>query len=144
MRAMRMVTFLVALAGAWPAHSDAQRIESYSGSCDASAGISLSGDIFVVGNDENNTLHFYRRGQPAPIGTLPLSTFLGTGSNEADIEGATADRLANLLDQFAQPQQQGQAPAQSASNLRDRDSRRAVTAARARGQALRRSPARPL
>jgi len=88
MRAMRMATFLVTLAGSWPTHSDAQRIELYSGSCDASAGISLSGDIFVVGNDENNTLHFYRRGKPAPIGTLPLSTFLGTGSNEADIEGA--------------------------------------------------------
>jgi hypothetical protein len=85
---MRMATFLVTLAGSWPTHSDAQRIESYSGSCDASAGISLSRDIFVVGNDENNTLHFYRRGEPAPIGTLPLSTFLGARSNEADIEGA--------------------------------------------------------
>ena len=90
MRAMRMATFLGALAAASPSASDAQRIESYSGSCDASAGISLGGDIFVVGNDENNTLHYYRRGQPAPVGTLPLSTFLRTGSDEADIEGAAA------------------------------------------------------
>jgi len=88
MRTIHTATFLIALAGSSPSDSDAQRIESYFGSCDASAGISLSGDIFVVGNDENNTLHFYRRGQPAPIGTLPLSTFLGTGSDEADIEGA--------------------------------------------------------
>ena len=86
---MRLVLF-VALAFFLPGIGGTQEIESYVGSCDASAGISLTGEIFVVGNDENNTLRYYRRGQSAPIGTLSLSSFLATGTDESDIEGAAA------------------------------------------------------
>jgi hypothetical protein len=68
----------------------AQEVQSYSGSCDASAAISLNSEIFVIGNDEDNILRYYRRGQSSPIGSLALSGFLRTGSDEADIEGAAA------------------------------------------------------
>ncbi len=63
----------------------------YSGPCDASAAAALDGEHFVVANDENNTLHVYRRGQAQAVGELNLSTFLGTRPDrEADIEAAAS------------------------------------------------------
>lgn len=88
MRSIVSALLVGCLAAATPALSRAQQIEVYAGSCDASAAVSLSEELFVVGNDEDNTLQTYRRGHPQPISSLPLSDFLGTGSHEADIEGA--------------------------------------------------------
>lgn len=66
-------------------------VETYRGSCDASAAVALGSDRFVVANDENNMLGFYRRGVPQPDGSLSLSDFLGAQSgDEVDIEGAAA------------------------------------------------------
>jgi hypothetical protein len=78
------------LAVALPLAAGEQAIETYAGACDASAGASLDADHFVAGNDETNALHYYRRGETAPTGTLSLTDFLGAGRNEVDIEGAAA------------------------------------------------------
>lgn len=43
----------------------------FTGTCDASAALPVSGDLFVVANDEDNLLRFYRFSQPGP----PLQTF---------------------------------------------------------------------
>lgn len=43
----------------------------FTGTCDASAALGLSGDLFVVANDEDNLLRFYRFSQPGP----PLHTY---------------------------------------------------------------------
>ena len=79
------------LAAALPAQAGAQAISTYSGPCDSSAAVALDGDHFAVGNDENDTLHIYRRGQAQAVGSLDLSKFLGTRpGEESDIEGAAA------------------------------------------------------
>ena len=90
MRSISVVALWGLCAAVLPCTCVAEEAQPYAGSCDASAGISLSPEIFVVGNDENNTLQYYRRGQSGPIGSLALSEFLDTGSHEADIEGAAA------------------------------------------------------
>jgi serine/threonine protein phosphatase PrpC len=57
--------------------------------CDASAAVALDADHFVVANDERNTLRIYKRGQPDPVNSVELSTFLGTNEKkESDLEGA--------------------------------------------------------
>lgn len=43
----------------------------FTGTCDASAALGVSGDLFVVANDEDNLLRFYRFSQPGP----PQQTF---------------------------------------------------------------------
>ena len=66
--------------------------------CDASAAVALSGDLFAVGNDEDNTLRIYKakEGGP-PVGTLDLSKFLKVDEKfpETDLEGAAwlGDRI---------------------------------------------------
>jgi Protein of unknown function (DUF3616) len=81
----------VFLATGLSALANAQQVSTYGGSCDASAAVALGADHFVVGNDERNTLHIYRRGQAQAVGSLELSTFLGTRADEeSDIEGAAA------------------------------------------------------
>jgi hypothetical protein len=77
------------LAGGPMTIASAQEISTYDGPCDASAAIALDADRFAVGNDENNLLHIYRRGQPAPTAAVDLTRFLDVRRNqEADIEGA--------------------------------------------------------
>ena len=62
---------------------------SYQGACDASAADALDAEHFVVASDEDNTLRIYRRGHPAPVGSVDLAAFLGTKKGEeSDIEGA--------------------------------------------------------
>lgn len=69
----------------------AQAATVYRGPCDASAATALDADHFVVGDDEHNILHIYRRGQAQPVGRADLSAFLATvNGEEADIEGAAA------------------------------------------------------
>ncbi|MEO8507829.1 MAG: DUF3616 domain-containing protein [Betaproteobacteria bacterium] len=75
------------LAGGAITLASAQEIATYEGPCDASAAVALDADRFVVGNDENNILHIYQRGQPAPTDTVDLTRFLDVrGNQEADIE----------------------------------------------------------
>jgi hypothetical protein len=79
----------VLLAACVMTSAGAQQISTYRGPCDASAAVALDADHFVVGDDERNTLHVYRRGQAQAVGQLPLSKFLKTDANEeSDIEGA--------------------------------------------------------
>lgn len=63
----------------------------FTGTCDASAAIALAGGLFVVANDEDNFLRFYRTSQPGkPVQTFNLNPSLAgrTKSPEADLEGA--------------------------------------------------------
>ena len=63
----------------------------FTGMCDASAVVTVSDDLFVVGNDEDNILGFYRLSQPGkPVQTFDLNRFLyGTKkAKEADLEAA--------------------------------------------------------
>ena len=43
----------------------------FTGTPDASAALGVTGDLFVVANDEDSLLRFYRFSQPGP----PLQTF---------------------------------------------------------------------
>jgi len=63
----------------------------FTGTCDASAATALSGDLFVVANDEDNILRFYRTSQPGPpvqkFDLRPIVALHGKTS-EMDLEGA--------------------------------------------------------
>ncbi|MFO1514005.1 MAG: DUF3616 domain-containing protein [Verrucomicrobiota bacterium] len=62
----------------------------FTGTCDASTATALSGDLFVVANDEDNILRFYRTSQPGkPVQTFDLQPILYLkGKSEMDLEGA--------------------------------------------------------
>lgn len=63
----------------------------FTGTCDASAALGLSGDLFVVANDEDNVLRFYRFSQPGPpVQSFDLKPLLTTKrkASETDMEGA--------------------------------------------------------
>jgi hypothetical protein len=67
--------------------------ETYTGMCDGSAGTAITPDLFVVANDDSQTLRVYRRGKPEPLKEFDkdLNPFLGTddiNDQEADIEAA--------------------------------------------------------
>src|SRR5215813_14103983 len=71
----------------------ASAVETYKGMCDGSAGIAITPDLFVVANDDSQTLRVYRRGTPEPLKEFDkdLNKFLGTddaNNKEADIEAA--------------------------------------------------------
>jgi hypothetical protein len=66
--------------------------------CDASAAIAVGPEMFVVANDEDNTLRVYKHDKPSePVHTVDLTSFLKLDPKhpEADIEGATriGDRI---------------------------------------------------
>ncbi len=86
---------LIALA-ADDAH--ANDIITFRGTSDASAGVFLDAEQFVVADDENNVLKIYKISQPSqPVALCDLSTFLRTNvqNPEADIEGAA--RIGNRI-----------------------------------------------
>lgn len=63
----------------------------FTGTCDASAAIPVSGDLFVVANDEDNLLRFYRFSKPGPpVQTFDLKPWFTNKkkSPEADLEAA--------------------------------------------------------
>lgn len=63
----------------------------FTGTCDASASVSISRDLFVVANDEDNVLRFYRFSKPgAPVQSFDLKPLFTNKkkSPEADLEGA--------------------------------------------------------
>ena len=69
-----MKTILTLLASLLALNSPAGKLGEpvvFTGACDASAALQVSGDLFVVANDEDNLLRFYRFSQPGP----PLQTF---------------------------------------------------------------------
>src|SRR5438128_2101640 len=71
---------------------------TYFGMCDASAAVSLTTNLFIVANDEDNILRVYRRHPGAlPVMTVDLTRFLRvTGkSTETDLEGSAriGDRI---------------------------------------------------
>src|SRR5262245_46723677 len=72
-------------------------LAEYTGMCDASAGVAIAADLFIVASDEDNRLRIYRRDRPgAPEQEFDLTAFLKLGADqEADIEGATriGDRI---------------------------------------------------
>jgi len=74
----------------------------YRGGCDGSAAAALDAEHFVVGNDDENTLRVYRRGESDPRASLDLNPRLDTETSnktgmpkEADIEGAA--RIGNRI-----------------------------------------------
>jgi hypothetical protein len=71
---------------------------NFMGICDASAAVSLDGDLVAVADDEDNSIRVYSRKQGgAPLFARPLSSFLEVDpkSPESDIEGGTrvGDRI---------------------------------------------------
>ncbi|QDE68939.1 hypothetical protein BHS09_19205 [Myxococcus xanthus] len=77
------------------ASMDGREVLRFEGMCDASGAVSLGGDLFVVGDDEDNILRVYdaRRGGP-PVQSVDLSPHLELPAAkkkapEADIEAAT-------------------------------------------------------
>jgi len=84
-----------ALAAAPPAGNS---LVTYQGMCDASAGVALNDEWFVVANDEDNVLRLYSRLAPGgPQATLKLARFLRLtrGKRETDLEGGAwlGDRI---------------------------------------------------
>ena len=68
------------------------------GCCDASAGVAVSSNLFIMANDEDNLLRVYRRAQPgAPVQAFQAGPFLRVNSRkpESDLEAATrlGDRI---------------------------------------------------
>ncbi len=67
-------------------------VVKHSGMCDASAAVPVGSNLFVVANDEDNTLRVYKRNEPGePVYSQDISSFLQIDKDhpEADIEGAT-------------------------------------------------------
>ena len=67
------------------------KTDQFIGCCDASASVTLTEDLFVIANDEDNVLRIYSREQTGhPVSTVDLTAFLNPGkkSPEVDIEGA--------------------------------------------------------
>ncbi len=65
---------------------------TYSGTCDASAGVALDSDLFLIANDEDNALRVYHRnGSTSPVQFFAMDDFLDVDPDqpEADIEAAT-------------------------------------------------------
>lgn len=78
----------VVLLAPWSA-SGAGELHTYRGPCDASAAVALDRQYFVVGNDENDMVATYRRGDAGVVARVDLAQFLGTHrKEESDIEGA--------------------------------------------------------
>ena len=68
------------------------------GCCDASAGVAVSSNLFIMANDEDNSLRVYRRAQPGgPVQAFQAGPFLHADPRkpETDLEGAT--RLGNRI-----------------------------------------------
>jgi len=90
MKALGLAALLSLSAIAVTGPASAQVLEAYQGPCDASAAVAVGSDTFVVGNDEDNTLRVYRRGQAPAIASVPLSRFLDATATEVDIEAAAS------------------------------------------------------
>jgi Protein of unknown function (DUF3616) len=94
MRAVSGVVFLAlacTIASAEPAGAPGD-VLAFRGASDASAAVAVTDDMFIVGDDENNTLRVYSTNKPGrPIFSYDMTRFLDIEPEhpEADIEGAT-------------------------------------------------------
>jgi hypothetical protein len=72
------------------------RLATYRGACDASAGV-LDADRLLVATDEDNVLRCYVLGEEEPVAAFDLSPFLEVDEDrpESDIEGAA--RIDDLV-----------------------------------------------
>jgi hypothetical protein len=84
--------FFFSLAGFASQTAPPEKYIVYYGTSDASAAVALGHDLFIVADDENNTLRIYKTNHAGlPLSTYDLTGFLEIESEypEADIEGAT-------------------------------------------------------
>lgn len=91
---MKIAIALAALALAAPTFAAPKTVQ-YTDTCDASAGVAISADQFLMASDEDNLLRVYRRNTGGrPLSTHRLDAFLGI-AEEADIEAVArvGDRL---------------------------------------------------
>ena len=98
-----MMLISTAISGAELATPEAPRFSigtpvSYLGCCDASAGVALSSNLFIMANDEDNRLLVYRRDQAGPpVQVFGAGAFLQVDPRkpESDIEAAArqGDRI---------------------------------------------------
>jgi hypothetical protein len=85
-----LTLFLTFLTLAGPAGQLGEPVV-FTGTCDASAALPVSGDLFVVANDEDNLLRFYRFSKPGPpVQTFDLKPWFTDKKKapEADLEAA--------------------------------------------------------
>lgn len=78
--------------------SELGEVTLHHGCCDASAGVAVSSNLFLVANDEDNLLRVYRRDQSGrPVQSFSAGEFLHVDPRqpESDIEGAArlGDRI---------------------------------------------------
>ena len=99
---MRLVQAFCWLALCTPANTGYSATLSdpttYFGMCDASAAVSLTTNLFIVANDEDNVLRVYRRHPGGlPVLTIDLNAFLRVAgkSTETDLEGSA--RIGNRI-----------------------------------------------
>ncbi len=86
MLAASLLWFFASAAAASPL------VTTYSGLCDASAGVALDDGLFVIASDEDNALRVYHRdGATTPAQTFAMDAFLEVDPThpEVDIEAAT-------------------------------------------------------
>lgn len=88
-----LVIIIIAMTVTLPVTADTlSPIIRHFGMCDASAAVPVAPDLFVVANDEDNTLRIFHRNKSGEsLYSQDLSSFLQIDSKhpEADIEGAT-------------------------------------------------------
>lgn len=97
-RYARLLAIVAACAiEALASSAHAEPVTTYKGMCNASAGIDLGSNYFIVADDDINTLVIYRYGTPDRVGEVGLGTYLvkGDGTKQADLEGAAriGDRI---------------------------------------------------
>ena len=98
MRTNVICLFLLVAGTSCSAQGQGGAVLSFRGTSDASAAVAVRDDLFVVADDENNTLRIYRWSQPGmPVSSFDLTAFLKADPErpEADIEGAAriGDRI---------------------------------------------------
>ncbi len=87
-----LFSLVCVMVGAAQAGGPAGDVLVFRGASDASAAVAVTDDMFIVGDDENNTLRLYSTNKPGlPILSYNMTEFLDIGPEypEADIEGAT-------------------------------------------------------
>ena len=98
MRAFFLILCSLALGARAEEVLHLRRPASYSGMCDASGAVAVGTNLFLVANDEDNSLRLYRRDAPGgPVKSFNLDSFLELSgkSPEADLEAVAriGDRI---------------------------------------------------
>jgi hypothetical protein len=90
---LNSLIMLLAVFSSCKGEESVANVLTCSGASDASAGAAVSENMFVVADDENNTLRIYQIDSPTnAVFSLDLTEFLAAEAKnpEADIEGATS------------------------------------------------------